>query len=242
MLSEYDQITAFHYFAFRPELHTSILNEVFEDSKKYHLGLDIGCGTGHSCIALANHCERVIGIEPSKAMLSKSIEHPSVEYLWYDGKSLEFVKNYFDVITFAGSLYYAKSQQLLNEVIRVGKPAATILVYDFELLLDEVFSLLQIRDNKVRKSDYDHQVNFSGLNQDHLLMERELSKSQSLAISYADLAHLLLSSKENYDRLLKFFGAENLYSKVSQKLQTVLNRKEKNLQVMWYATLYRITE
>ena len=192
-------------------------------------------------MALAKHCEKVVGIEPSKAMLSKSVGNPSVQYLWFDGKSLEFEQDYFDVITFAGSLYYAKSQQLLNEVIRVGKPAATILVYDFEILLDEVFRLLQISTNEIRKSDYDHQVNFSGLKQDHLQMERELSKSQSLAVSHSDLAHLLLSSKENYDRLLKFFGAENLYHKVSQELQAILNGKQQNLQVMWYATLYIIT-
>ena len=242
MSSEYDQITAFHYSAFRPELHSSILNEVLGDGKKYQLGLDIGCGTGQSSIALANHCEMVIGIEPSKEMLNKSIGHPSVEYFWFDGKSLAFEYGYFDVITFAGSLFYAKSQELLNEVVRVGKPAATILVYDFEILLDEVFTLLHMSTNEIRKSDYNHQVNFSGLNQDHLLTEKELSKSQSVAVSHADLAHLLLSSKENYNMLLNSLGAEKLYHKVSQKLQAILKGKRHDLQARWFATIYRITK
>lgn len=43
-------------------------------------GLDVGCGTGQSPIALANYCRQVVWIEPSEAMLQKSIAHPSIAY------------------------------------------------------------------------------------------------------------------------------------------------------------------
>ena len=71
-------------------------------------------------------------------MLKKAITHPKVDYQIFDGKSLSFDSNQFDIITFAGSLFYAKSQIILDEVVRVGKPGSKILVYDFELFLHEI--------------------------------------------------------------------------------------------------------
>ena len=65
MLKEYDQITAFHYAAYRPLLHSKILNEYFDENGKQNIGLDIGCGTGHSSVALAKYCHKVFGIDPS---------------------------------------------------------------------------------------------------------------------------------------------------------------------------------
>ena len=36
MSKEYDQITAFHYSAFRPSLHAQILDEYFGEEKKHN--------------------------------------------------------------------------------------------------------------------------------------------------------------------------------------------------------------
>lgn len=240
MSKEYDKISAFHYSAFRPELHSQILNETFGEHGKHNLGLDVGCGTGHSSIALANSCEKVIGIEPSIEMLNKSLKHPSVEYALYNLKYLDFANDYFDIITFAGSLYYAKSQQLLNEVVRVSKHTAKILVYDFELFLDDVLSMLNVDSYSKQKSEYNHQENFSGLNQQNIKIEKELKKSVSVEISTSNLSHLLLSSKDNYDILLESFGYDNLYNKVSGKLHSVLKAEKTNVKAITYLTIYRV--
>lgn len=240
MSKEYDQITAFHYTAFRPALHAQILNETFGEHGKHYLGLDVGCGTGHSSIALANSCEKVIGIDPSKEMLMKSLKHPRVEYAMYNHKYLDFPNDCFDIITFAGSLYYAKSQQLLNEVVRVCKETAKILVYDFELFLDDVLSMLSVDSYSKQKSEYNHQVNFSGLNQKNIKIEKELKKSLSVEISISNLSHLLLSSKDNYGMLLEFFGYDNLYNKVLEKLHSDLKAEKTNVEALTYLTIYGI--
>ncbi len=240
MSIEYDQITAFHYSAFRPSLHSQILNDHLEENEKYNLGLDVGCGTGHSSIALTNFCEKVIGVDPSKEMLKKSIKHTKVEYAFSDGKNFNFENDYFDVITFAGSFYYAKSQQLLNEVIRVSQQGTKILVYDFEIILDDIISLLKIENLSEHTSNYNHEENFSGLNQKNIILENEFKKSISVEMSVSNLSHLLLSSKDNYYLLCNTFGSEKLYSKVCQKLTSILKTEKSTIGAMTFSTIYGV--
>ncbi len=220
MASEYDQITAFHYAAFRPSLHLPILKQCLEKGVEHSLGLDVGCGTGQSSIALTNFCKKVIGIEPSKEMLEKSIKHPRIVYSHYNRQNFDFPDNYFDLITFAGSLYYAKSQQLLDEIVRVGKNASQMIIYDFELSLDTILEMLNLEPTFAQESHYDHQVNFDGLNQEHIKVEMEF--------------------KGNYNLLLESFGKDDLYNTVSQKLRARIKSENTLIDAKTYSTVYRI--
>lgn len=240
MAREYDQITAIHYAAFRPSLHLPILRECLEKGKGHSLGLDVGCGTGQSSIALTDFCEKVIGIEPSEEMLEKTIPHPKVSYSRYKRKSFEFSDHFFDLITFAGSLYYGKSQQLLDEVIRVAKDDSKIIVYDFELALDSMFKMLDVEPTFGPDLDYDHLVNFDGLNQEHLILEKKFNGFFQLEISILNISYLLLSSKDDYNLLLRSFGKENLYHTVSKKLRSTIRSESACIDAKTYSTVYRI--
>jgi hypothetical protein len=66
----------------------------------------------------------------------------------------------FDIVTFAGSLFYAKAARLRRELARVCPPGSTIVVYDFEILLNDVMAELGTASPAVA-SDYDHCVNLS---------------------------------------------------------------------------------
>ena len=76
MSNDYDNITAYHYSFYRPALHLPILESCLE-GKYFEKGLDIGCGTGHSSIALANFCNEIVGLDPSSDMLNLSLIHIS---------------------------------------------------------------------------------------------------------------------------------------------------------------------
>lgn len=239
MTSEYDQITAFHYSAFRPSLHLLILKKCLEKGEIFSLGLDVGCGTGQSSIALTNFCNKVIGIEPSKEMLHKTIKHPSIEYSYYNKKQFNFSDDYFDLITFAGSLYYAKSQTLLDEVVRVTKKSSKIIIYDFELSVDVILENLNLESASKQKLHYDHQVNFDELNEEHIKVVNNFKNNLSTEISISNLSHLLLSSKENYCLLLKSLGKEDLYSKLSQKLYSEFKTEKILVNTMIYSIVYQ---
>ncbi len=143
MPTEYDPITAKHYAAYRPCLHLPILQKCIKN-EHYALGLDIGCGTGQSALALTNFCNKVIAIDPSESMLQNAMPHNQIEYQHCNGQDLQFEANIFDCITFAGSLFYAKSQHLLNEVEKVAKPNAQVIIYDFMVLLDPTLEQLGV--------------------------------------------------------------------------------------------------
>jgi SAM-dependent methyltransferase len=239
MPEEYDHITAFHYSAFRPPLHKMILDECLENTGKFCMGLDIGCGTGQSSIALTNFCNKVIGIDPSEGMLKKSIIHPNIEYRPYNKRDFNFVDDLFDLATFAGSLYYAKSQKLLDEVVRVTKCGSKIIVYDFELLLDVIIEKINLNNLFREKSLYDHQVNFSELNQEKIQLNKKSENHLSLEISISNLSHLLLSSKDNYNILNRFLGKENLYKKVNEQLYSKCKTEKILIDAKSYLTVYQ---
>ncbi|WP_425237889.1 class I SAM-dependent methyltransferase [Ulvibacterium sp.] len=240
MASEYDQITAFHYASFRPSLHLPILKECLEGGIQHPSGLDVGCGTGQSSIALTHFCKKVKGVEPSKEMLGKSIQHPRITYSYYNGQYFDYRDSLFDLITFAGSLYYGKSQQLLDEVIRVGKKNSRIIIYDFELSLDMVLQRLNLEPSLGQDSNYDHEVHFNGLNQEHIALEKEFKGNLQLEISISNVSHLLLSSKDNYNLLLESFEKNDLYQTVLQELRSRMNSENMVVDAKTYSTVYRI--
>ena len=90
MSNDYDNITAYHYSVYRPALHLPILESCLE-GKYFEKGLDIGCGTGHSSIALANFCNEIVGLDPSSDMLNKTIFDKKVNYLHWDEKNYLFL-------------------------------------------------------------------------------------------------------------------------------------------------------
>ena len=242
MLNEYDHITATHYSAYRPSLHSKILNEYFEEDGTYNFGLDVGCGTGHSSIALAHYCNKVIGIDPSPDMLRKSIPHSRVEYSIYNTNKLDFPNDYFDIITFAGSLYYANSQELLDEIVRVSRHSAEIIIYDFEILLEEILDKLKLTGDSKHTSEYNHEANLSGLKQKKIKVKKELVNPFSINISISNLAHLLLSSKDNYRVLTNNYGDPTIHSKVSEKLVAILNAEEIPVRAKTYLTSYMVVK
>ena len=236
MKNEYDAFTAFHYNAYRPQLHSQILEHCIS-TKTYFLGLDVGCGTGQSAIALTKNCQNVIGIDPSTEMLGKSIEHPKVVYHHYDGHIFNFQDYQFDVITFAGSLFYAKSQQLLDEVVRVSKNEADIIIYDFDILLNPLLEKLNL---KINSSDYNHQINFEGLNQEYLTLKEELKSTITLPISTSNIAHIILSVQDYYQPLAHHYGQNNLHHSIAQQLTEICKKETVTIRAKTFATLYQI--
>lgn len=233
-METYDQLTAQHYAAYRPALHEVILQQCL-GNRRFGLSLDIGCGTGSSTIPLTHFCDRVIGIDPSREMLAKAIYQPQVVYAPFNGLDLEFDDDIFDLVTFAGSIVYAKSQRILDETVRVTKPSATILLYDFEILIESVFNLLDIPRSS-QTSLYNHRENFDGLNQDGIGLIKTSSEEISLPILPENLAHLLLSDSHDYAVLSEHIGQEELFDKLASILSTA--KEHNHVSATLYYSLY----
>lgn len=233
---EYDVIIAGHYAAYRPPLHHLILKKCLNKySIKFELGLDVGCGTGQSSIALTDFCEKVIAIDPSPEMLVMAKSHRLIDYKTFDGKNLDFPKGHFDVVTFAGSLFYAKSQRLFNQTLRVTKNDGLILVYDFEIVMDEFPEVMKILVDK-SSEEYDHWSDFSGLDTygiSKLITQKEQIK---IKVSPKDMAHVLLAEHGVYQSLL----SKNPENEPFEIMFDILkSRNYSELPVNIFYTLYR---
>lgn len=236
MFNEYDQIIAVHYAAYRPPLHSIILRKGL-NNLRCGQGLDIGCGTGHSAIALTEFCQQLVAIDSSQEMLKKVKEHPDIVYQCRSGHQTGLNDNSCDVITFAGSLNYMKSQALVNEVIRVMHKTGVVLIYDFGILLDDVFKLLQMEEGNDDES-YDHEIDFSGLNHAPLNLSKKNCENVTLTIHPDQLAHLILSLKGPFHYLRDTYQTTDPYQLLRKKLQEVTNAKPWQIPGRIFLTRY----
>ena len=240
MTNEYDYITAYHYRVYRPPLHGKILNRCLGKKEKFAKGLDIGSGTGHSSLALTNFCHEVIGVEPRRDMRHKALTHPQVKYMDYANGELEFNEATFDIVTFAGSLFYAKSQLLLDEVVRVAQPNGLVVAYDFELCLDDVLDKLNIKSRE--ENFYNHEENFSGLVNHRV---HEISKNtheMETTMKTSELVHVLLSVKTFYLALADKHGISELHEKITGLLNPVSDQESFTIRSKTFHTTYRIVK
>lgn len=203
IIGEYDERVARHYAAYRPPLHELILQRVLPSGASFEVGLDIGCGTGVSAIALKQFCGQVYGVEPEPSMLRRTLEAPGLRYFHGSAEDLSILPGKVDIVTFAGSLFYARTPSLMAELGSVCRSGALLIAYDFELDLRPVLEDLGLPPNR-QVGDYDHSCNFELEPEFHQLLRGQ--ERLEFALSTEQLVHLLLSCPKTYLQLLEFFG------------------------------------
>ena len=215
-----------------------ILYRCIAKNAYFNSGLDVGCGTGRSTIALAKYCDSVIGIDPSQQMLDNAIQASNIKYLNGSLEELTLKSDFFDIVTLAGSLYYAKSQKLYDEILRVSKSASQIIIYDFEMVLEFRHDLpYEILGNN--KSKYNHEINFSGLLDEKLKLVQTLKEKSNLSISPSDLAHLILSEKRTYEQLALKWGAGKVFENSREILRAKSYGKNHEIEANIFYTIYQ---
>ncbi|GAB5536885.1 MAG: hypothetical protein Rubg2KO_31340 [Rubricoccaceae bacterium] len=232
MTERYDQAAAAHYAAYRPPLHSMILSRVLPADDRYGTGLDVGCGTGVSAVALAAFCKRVIGVEPSASMLNQATPHEQVTYLSGAAADLPLPDHSVDVVTFAGVLHYADSEATRAEIRRVARAGALVVVYDFEVLLESL-----LREHGVEPtaspSDYDHRANLLGAS--GFVEQVAESKRVEMAMTYEHLAHVLLSDSNHFDPFARRYETQDPFPRLVDALR-VTGREPTVAATLFYAS------
>ena len=233
MTEQYNETTAHHYAAYRPPLHQLILSKVLSEADHCESGLDVGCGTGYSSIALATYCQHVYGVEPSHSMLEKATQHEKITYMEGTGENIPLEDHSVDIVTFAGVLFYTKSDKLVAELKRVCKPNAILIPYDFDILLDDLSQQFGIVIPKAM-SDYDHASNFSNVS-DFLELVVEVQQV-SLEASAIELAHVLLSDSHRYSAFSNKYQISNPF----QHLVDDLSKTHHSLKANIFFSKYQL--
>ncbi|MEO0558957.1 MAG: class I SAM-dependent methyltransferase [Bacteroidota bacterium] len=216
MTERYDEAAAAHYAAYRPPLHESILGRVLAEEPRAEVGLDVGCGTGVSAVALAAFCARVIGVEPSPSMLERAMPHEQITYLPGSADALPLPDRSVDVVTLAGVLHYADSDATRSEIQRVGRAGARVVIYDFEVLLEPILQAHGVEPD-ASPSDYDHRANLSGTS--GFIEQRVESETVELAMTPEQCAHVLLSDSNHFDSFARQYESADPFPQLVDALR-----------------------
>jgi hypothetical protein len=134
-------------------------------------------------------------------MLDAAQKHPRITYVHGSGNALGQISALpCDIVTFAGSLFYAKTDMLRKELLRVCPAGSTVVAYDFEALLNEVLAELGAGCPAVA-SDYDHRANLSDWTEFAVVCSG--TERLRLDVTGSEMAHLLLADSNRYDAFVR---------------------------------------
>jgi|TARA_B110000263_G_scaffold28614_1_gene21754 SAM-dependent methyltransferase len=227
---EYNFDTAFHYKAYRPPLHTIILDNCI-GNLLFEKALDVGCGLGHSSIALTNFCDKVIGYDPSEPMIQQAKKHERVNYL----SNLKYLKDKYNLLCFFGSLFYI-DKEMLEFYFDYLVPDGNILCCDFEVNYESVIEDLKISESKL---NYDHTKNLDAYNNEqNILIKSEQFEVEFDCQNY-ELVHLLLTEKNIKDELLRKFYSKNFYQQILNKFEKIYPSNKVTLKTKMFYSYYK---
>lgn len=219
----YDNRLATHYRAYRPPLHTWILERALPGGSRFANGADIGCGTGYSSLALARYCQQVVGIEPSQAMLDQTKPHPNITYLRGSAEDIPLADHSVDIITYAGTLFYTDIHRAAQSLHRVRRTPAVVIVYDFSVIFEPFIAAHKLVIQP-ENTPYNHYYNFAGV----AGFPEETATVERIGFNVrpAELAHLLLSEEHLYKAYVARYNDHEPYDQLKNELlQTHTNVK-----------------
>lgn len=219
MSKDYNTQVAFHYSKYRPPLHDTILSKALNQKNQFNCGLDIGCGTGKSTKSLSKFCSNVVGLDPSKSMIDNAEIHSSITYVIGDENVLsQFQSKLFDIVAFAGSLYYAKNEKLRTELKRICSANAVIIIYDFEVLLGILLSSNGLMLSNLSDTNYDHSINITDWSE--FKTEVVFSEQIKITLNVEELAHFILAHSTWHDELVVMFDDHEPFDKLVNYLKS----------------------
>lgn len=169
-------------------------------------------------------------------MLALAQTHERVTYILQEvGLHLQLPVRRVDIVSFAGSLSYTKTESLRDALAKLCRSGGTIVVYDFGVHLHEVLNAMGV-DCVAGAADYDYRANLS----DWQEYEMEVSDTERLAIDASEeqIAHLLLADSNHYDALQKRFPDGDLFESIVTHLGRRSQKPEVHADV--YFTRYRM--
>ena len=187
--SAYNSLESNHYSAYRPPLHKLILSKILKD-RHFQIALDVGCGVGTSSLALVPYAQKVIGYDPSQAMIEKAIPHPTITYT----NLIDELPNSCDLLCFFGSLEYINPIALKKYTQKLVK-GGQLICCDFEVDYQSIIEKIGLEP---MRTDYNHSKNLTDYpNNEGFKEHLRQVESTSFNCSIEQLKSLLYAEFEN---------------------------------------------
>lgn len=120
----------------RPSYHCMIMERIREElqlCKNFDYGLDVGCGSGSSTMALKEICDEVIGIEESIEMLraaKNKFKGEDICFLKCKAEESPFRDDLFDIVTASGCINWIDPRMFLPLMSKQIKMNGWLIIYD----------------------------------------------------------------------------------------------------------------
>lgn len=187
--SVYNSSESNHYRAYRPPLHKLILSKILKN-RHFEIALDVGCGVGTSSLSLVPYAKRVIGYDPSQAMIEKATPHPAITYT----NLLDKLPSSCDLLCFFGSLEYIDARELEKYTQLLDK-GGHLICCDFEVSYEPILKVMGLDP---MRTDYNHSKNLADYpNYKDFEEHVRQIESTSFSCSLEQLKSLLRAEFEN---------------------------------------------
>jgi len=95
------------------------------------LAVDCGTGNGQAALGLAEHFDRVIGVDPSAGQLANATAHARIEYRLARAESTGLPSHSADIVVTAQALHWLDAQAFFQEAKRLLAPHGAIAVWGY---------------------------------------------------------------------------------------------------------------
>lgn len=122
------------YASARPNLHPEVfarVRKMIGSGPRFRRGLDVGCGTGMSSVALLDLAEAVVGLDGSFEMLRHARRASGVSYVASLAELPPFSAGCFDIIVACGSIAWIDGSRFLPRVADLLASGGWLVSLDF---------------------------------------------------------------------------------------------------------------
>ncbi len=121
------------YARYRPTYPAAVFAWLAAQAPSAKLAVDVGTGNGQAAVALAEHFERVLGLDPSDAQLRSARAHPRVEYRQSRAEQLAADDGSAGALFVAQALHWFEHETFFREARRVLAPGGVLAVSCYQL-------------------------------------------------------------------------------------------------------------
>ena len=120
------------YARFRPRYSPALFDLVAALPERHRLAVDVGTGNGQAALGLADHFEKVVGIDGSAAQLERALPHPRVEYRIGRAEDTGMPDGSADLVTVAQAAHWFDLDRFYPEARRIAAPGGAIALWSYD--------------------------------------------------------------------------------------------------------------
>ena len=123
------------YASGRPTYPADLVAVLADLAPSRDLAVDVGCGTGQLSVLLADHVDRVIGVDPSGSQIDAATPASNVEYLVGPAEHLPIDDTVASLITVAQAAHWFDLPAFYDEARRIARPDAVLALITYGVVV-----------------------------------------------------------------------------------------------------------